>query len=155
MRYMVLCLMLSLAVSGVAQDTTGAQAHDTIRFVHMQYDTFTSLVRFENKPYIILFTASWCVPCQRLKREVFTDLQIAALVNNNYLAYYIDLENFDDLEVNSKLFHVEQLPTILFFNPMGRQTDKAVGFFDAHYFWRKLREHIPPTQRGSDWQGEQ
>lgn len=155
MRYIILCLLLWLYVTGAAQDSVTMASRDTVRFVHMPYDTFIAQVRFENKPYIVLFTASWCAPCQRLKKEVFTDPQIAALVNNNYLAYYIDLENFDDLEVNSKLFHVEQLPTILFFNPVGRQTDRAVGFFDAHYFWRKLREHIPPSQRGADWQGAQ
>lgn len=154
MRYMVLCLLLWLSVPAMAQDTTAVPGRDTVRFVHMPYDTFSALVRFENKPYIILFTASWCVPCQRIKKEVFTNPQIASLVNDNYLAYYIDLENFDDLEVNSRLFHVEQLPTIYFFDPRSRLIDKAVGFFDAHYMWRKLREHIPPSQRGADWQGE-
>jgi hypothetical protein len=33
----------------------------------------------------------------RIKNELFTNQQIAALANQNYLAYYIDLENFDNL----------------------------------------------------------
>ncbi|MBS1622719.1 MAG: thioredoxin family protein [Bacteroidetes bacterium] len=154
MRYVVLGLIFWLSGSAAAQDSTLVVVRDSVRFVHMPYDTFTALVRFENKPYIILFTAPWCVPCQRLKKEVFADPQIAALVNKNYLAYYIDLENFDDLEVNSKVFHVEQLPTIYFFDSRSRLVDKAVGFFDAHYFFRKLREYVPPARRGSEWQGE-
>ena len=98
-----------------------------------------------------MFSASWCAPCHRIKNELFTNQQIAALSNQNYLAYYIDLESFDGAEINSKLFKVSQLPTVLFFNPQGAETDRAIGFFDGYYFFRKLRSHLPPAQWGKYW----
>jgi thioredoxin-related protein len=98
-----------------------------------------------------MFSASWCAPCQRMKKDIFTNQRIAMLANQNYLAYYMDLENFDDVEINSKLFKVSQLPTILFFDPLGKQIDSAVGSYDGYYFFRKLRMHIPPSRWGTDW----
>ena len=150
MKGLILFFFVLIISTADSQDSSLA-LHDTVVFSHMDFDTFRIQARFENKPYFILFSASWCAPCQRLKKEIFTNQQIAALANQHWLAYYMDLENFDDVEINSKLFKVEQLPTILFFDPLGKQTDKAVGFFDGYYFFRKLRIHIPPYQWGPDW----
>ena len=117
----------------------------------LDFDAFRKQARFENKPYFIIFSASWCAPCHRIKNELFTNQQIAALANQNYLAYYLDLESFDGVEINSKRFKVSQLPTILFFDPQGKETDRAIGYFDGYYFFRKLRAHIPPSKWGKDW----
>jgi len=98
-----------------------------------------------------MFGASWCAPCHRIKTDLFTNKQIADISNRHYLSYYIDLEDFDGAEINSKLFKVSQLPTIIFFDPEGEETDRAIGYFDGYYFFRKLRAHIPPDQWGKDW----
>lgn len=153
MKYLLsIALILSLFCS-YAQDSATAP-RDTVGFWHGSFEDFRTLARFENKPYFIMFSASWCAPCQRMKKDIFTNQRIAVLSNQNYLAYYMDLENFDDVEINSKLFKVSQLPTILFFDPLGKQIDSAIGFYDGYYFFRKLRVHIPPSRWGTDWADE-
>jgi thioredoxin-related protein len=137
--------------SAIPTDTFIASVRDTVIFSDLAFDAFQKQARFDNKPYFIMFSAPWCAPCHRIKNELFTNEQIAALANQNYLAYYIDLESFDGAEINSKLFKVSQLPTVIFFDPRGVETDRAIGFFDGYYFFRKLRAHIPPAQWGSDW----
>lgn len=155
------CLLLSLALcfylfssaqdsSFVSHDTATAPK-DTVTFSKLDFNAFKNLAQFQNKPYFIMFSASWCAPCQRIKNELFTNQQIAILSNKNYLAYYIDLESFDGAEINSKFFKVSQLPTIIFFDPKGRETDRAIGYFDGYYFFRKLRAHIPNEVWGKDW----
>lgn len=37
--------------------------------------------RSENKPIVLDFTASWCVPCQRMLRETFPDDKVARLLD--------------------------------------------------------------------------
>ena len=157
MRYLLLLLALYFYSFSSAQDSTAVvqdsiiAIKDTVIFSHLDFEAFRKQARFENKPYFILFSASWCAPCHRIKNEIFTNQQIAALANENYLAYYMDLENFDAVEINSKLFKVSQLPTVIFFDPKGVETDQAIGVFDGYYFFRKLRSHIPPTKWGPDW----
>lgn len=124
---------------------------DTVRFESSNFESFKKRAAFENKPYIIMFTASWCAPCHRIKEEIFTHPKIINLLNQNYLTYMLDIEDFDAMEVNSKYFNVSQLPTILFFDPKGRQVDKAIGYFDGYYFFKKIRNQIPPYKRGPDW----
>ena len=154
MRYILLSAAIFFFAPSYAQSAVRL-GHDTVAFSQLDFDSFQKQAKFENKPYFIMFGASWCAPCHRIKNELFTNQQIASLANQNYLAYYIDLENFDNLEINSKYFKVSQLPTILFFDPVGKPTDKAIGFFDGYYFFRKLRAHIPPALWGSDWKENQ
>jgi thioredoxin-related protein len=98
-----------------------------------------------------MFSASWCAPCHRIKNEIFTHPKIAQIVNENYLAYWVDIESFDGLEVNNT-FRVSQLPTLLFFDPKGNPIDKAIGYFDGYYLFKKFRAHIPPAQRNVEWE---
>jgi thioredoxin-related protein len=157
MRYILLASSLFICLLSSAQDSTVVArdtvvaVSDSVIFSKLDFESFKKLARFENKPYFIMFSAPWCAPCHRIKNEIFTNAQIVPLANQNYLAYYIDLENFDGAEINSRFFKVSQLPTILFFDPTGHQTDQAIGFYDGYYFFRKLRAHIPPSKWGRDW----
>jgi len=157
MRYLLFFIVLSFQLCVRAQDSTViaqdtvAVIKDTVIFAGQDFEAFRKQARFENKPYFIVFGASWCAPCHRIKNEIFTNSQIAALANHNYLAYYMDLESFDGAEINSKLYKVSQLPTVIFFDPKSVEEDRAIGVFDGYYFFRKLRAHIPPTQWGPDW----
>lgn len=116
-------------------------SYDTLRFSGSSFSDFKNLVKLQRKPYILVFGASWCKPCHRLKHEVFNDFMVAAFANERYLAYYVDLESFDGLEVNNE-FRVQQLPTVMFFDAYGRKKDEAIGLFDAQYFYKKLRSNL-------------
>jgi thioredoxin-related protein len=158
MRYLLLALALSLSLLAFAQDSaivvvdTVPVVKDTVIFSSLSFKAFRQQAKYENKPYFIMFSASWCAPCHRIRNEIFTNQQIASLANGNYLAYYVDLESFDGAEINSRFFKVSQLPTVIFFDPQGVETDHAIGVFDSYYFFRKLRAHLPPTKWGKDWE---
>lgn len=130
------------------QDSTRVDSQ--VQFSETSFIDFKKQAAFENKPYFIMFSASWCSPCKRIKKEIFTHPKIASLANEHFLVFEVDIESFDGLEINNE-FKVSQLPTILFFDPKGKLTDKATGFFDAYYFFKKLRAKIPPHLRTIDW----
>lgn len=140
------CLLPPFAAN--AQQT---EPSDSLFFYEGNFNSFQQRAAFENKPYLVFFTAPWCAPCHRLINEVFPQPKISAILKNSYLLYRIDLDDLNDAQLNKSLFNVEQLPTILFFDPKGKRTDSATGFFDGYYLFKKLRAHIPPSQRGSDW----
>ena len=153
MAYKTLFIFLicfSVFANTKAQDSSTVTI-DTVAFSLLPFQKFTEQAKFENKPYIIMFSASWCAPCHRIKNEIFTHPKIAQIVNENYLAYWVDIESFDGLEVNNT-FRVSQLPTILFFDPKGNPIDKAIGYFDGYYLFKKFRTHIPPAQRTIEWE---
>jgi len=47
------------------------------------------------KPVILYFTGEWCVPCRVMKRQVWADEQVMALVNANFIPVAIDVDNPD------------------------------------------------------------
>jgi len=143
-------LLFSFLLSVFGQDTTSI-AKDTVLFSDLSFSQFKLAAAFENKPYFIMFSASWCAPCHRIKKEVFTHPKIVQLANEHYMAYWVDIESFNGIEINNT-YKISQLPTILFFDPKGRIIDKAIGYFDSYYLFKKLREHIPPGQRNVEWE---
>jgi thioredoxin-related protein len=163
MKYLISILLTVVFITTkcqTADSTTAIQSDttyikkDTLIYSQHNFENFKKKARFENKPYMVFFTASWCAPCHKLKDEVLTNDKIIKLLNDNYLVYYLDMEDFEDLDINEKYFHVQQLPTFLFFDPKGTQIDKGTGYFEGYYLFKKIRAHIPPHKQGKDWYEE-
>jgi thioredoxin-related protein len=117
---------------------------DTVVFYKKSFDSLKVEARAKNKPYMLVFGASWCQHCKRVKTEVFTNQAVAQLLNTRYLVYYVDLESFDGLEVNNE-FEVKDLPTIKFFDAKGNEQETIKGYFDNYYLFRKLKAYVVPT----------
>ena len=45
------------------------------------------------KPIILFFTGKWCVPCRIMKRTVWADEQVTALVNASFIPVTIDVDD--------------------------------------------------------------
>jgi protein disulfide-isomerase len=43
------------------------------------------------KLIVLFFTGKWCVPCRIMKRNVWADERVAAIVNTSYIAVTIDV----------------------------------------------------------------
>lgn len=84
----------------------------------------------ENKPIVIDFMASWCVPCKRMEKETFTDPTVASLLEQ-VLFLKVDTDEHPEL---AKHFGVEGLPDIRFLNSNGAEMHKLNDFQDAELF---------------------
>ena len=78
------------------------------------------------KPMILSFTGAWCVPCRIMKREVWADEQVMALVNAQFIPVAIDVDNPDDAPVLSR-YQVEGPPVTIVTNPQGEVLDWRAG----------------------------
>ncbi|WP_417735944.1 thioredoxin family protein [Rosistilla oblonga] len=45
----------------------------------------------EDKPMVLFFTGQWCVPCRIMKRTIWADDQVSALVNESLVPVAIDI----------------------------------------------------------------
>lgn len=118
--------------------------NDTVIFYKQSYDSLKADAKAKNKPYMLVFGASWCQHCKRVKNEVFTNQAVAQLLNQRFLVYYVDLESFDGLEVNNE-FNVKDLPTIKFFDAKGNEQETIKGYFENYYLFKKLKAYVVPT----------
>ncbi len=59
-------------------------------------DNFASAQRQaaeSDKPIILFFTGTWCVPCKIMKRKVWADEQVTELVNAEFIPVTIDVDD--------------------------------------------------------------
>lgn len=71
-----------------------------------------------NKPLLVYFSASWCMPCQWMDSNTFSDAGLASFINANYIAVKVDM---DEVRGSREMdeHQVKSLPTLLVFSASG------------------------------------
>lgn len=79
-----------------------------------------------NKPLLVEFEAEWCLPCKVMSEEVFTDRNVATLMNNGFLNYKLDIEKGSGANMKF-LYGVEIMPTFIVLDFNGREVIRNNG----------------------------
>lgn len=74
----------------------------------------------ENKWIYLDLSAKWCAPCQIMKRDVYTNEEIAAYFNENFINYLVDVEKGEGPDLKL-IYDIKSYPTLLFVDYKGRQ----------------------------------
>ena len=112
-----------------------------------------------DKPVLYEFTADWCEPCQKMKREVFAEREAATFINSSFFPVRIlDTDEGAAARALRQRHRVTGFPTLLVTMPgqeapalsEGYQDRKATMKFleDARERWRKARDaaaSAPPS----------
>lgn len=94
-----------------------AQAPQAIPW-QADYQRALQLGRQTGRPVLIHFSATWCVPCQRMDREVFVAPDIRARLAQQFVAVRID---YDRDPAVARRFGVQTLPTDVILDPVNGQ----------------------------------
>ncbi|MFA8017923.1 thioredoxin family protein [Bremerella cremea] len=85
------------------------------------------------KPMILYFTGTWCVPCRIMKRQVWADKEVAALVNANFIPVAIDVDAPDNAAIMAQ-YQVTGPPVTIVTDPAGKALNwKAGGVGKAEF----------------------
>ncbi len=82
--------------------------------------------------YIIGFSATWCGPCQKMKRQVWPNKRIKDLVSQygGEKVYWQDSDTPADKR-NFRKYGVYSLPTIIIINSEGKAIKRARGYMSV------------------------
>jgi len=80
----------------------------------------------ENKLVYIDIGTKWCLPCQMMKEDVYTDKYIGEYMNHNFISYMVDAEKANGPNM-TVIFNVEAYPTLLFLNTKGKVLERKTG----------------------------
>ncbi len=95
----IICLSLLFVVCGYGQLTDVKKYSEALK-----------LAREQDKPLMLYFTADWCGPCKRLKKEVFAQPEFYNYVNDNFIFKSV---NFDRSRSLVDSYNVRGIPNII------------------------------------------
>lgn len=98
--------------------TTSTSAIE-IPFIKNNLEKVKTLAAEEGKPYFVKFTADWCMPCQQMEENTYTDPKLSYYVRKYFLAATVNVDDFDGYNYKAQ-YNVHLLPSILIFNSKGQ-----------------------------------
>ena len=69
-----------------------AQGEQGITFFKGSFNEALAEAKKQNKPLFVDFYATWCVPCKRMAKEVFTLPEVGEYFNSRFISLQIDAE---------------------------------------------------------------
>ncbi|MCS6895549.1 MAG: thioredoxin family protein [Bacteroidia bacterium] len=111
-----------------------------IRFFEGSWDALLKEAQKQGKPIFVDFYAVWCGPCKMLERHTFSNPEVGAYTEKNYIPYRIDAERGEGPNLANK-YRVRAYPTIVFLDPQGNEIGRHVGYVDALNFLGILQRY--------------
>lgn len=125
---LAMCATVFVSCNGV-NSASDEVVKGGIDFFKGSWDDALAKAKKENKMVFLDAYASWCGPCQKMKRNVFTDTVVAAFFNNNFVNVAADMEVGEGVILADK-FGIDSYPTLIFANGDGMQLNRASGYHD-------------------------
>jgi thiol:disulfide interchange protein len=109
------------------------------------YRSALSEAKKTGKPILAVFSASWCGPCQMMKKNVYPTEAIKPY-HDKFVWAYLDADDKDN-EKAMKEFGVNGIPHIQFLSSDGKPVDKQVGASGADSFAKTLDGVLAKTTK--------
>ena len=121
-------LIAALAVCSLAVSAQG------IKFEKGTFAEALAKAKVEDKLLFVDFYTTWCGPCKKMSKEIFTKEDVGEFFNKNFISLKIDAEKGEGPEL-AKKYEVSGFPTMIFFNADGSENKRLVGATpDAGFF---------------------
>jgi len=95
-----------------------------------------------DKPIILYFTGEWCVPCRIMKRQVWADQEVTALVNDQFIPVALDVDDPENADLMER-YNIVGPPVIIVTDMEGNALRWRVGGMSKADFLELLNPSNP------------
>ncbi len=101
------------------------------------YSKALAAAKKSGKPMLVVFSATWCPPCQANKKNVYPSANVKPY-HDKFIWAYLDTDEKKNATVASK-FKVSGIPHIEFLTKSGESLDKMMGGTSPTKFAKTLK----------------
>jgi len=125
----------TILLAAILVGCSKSSANDNLNWEE-NLETALQKAKTENKAVLVNFTGSdWCVWCQKLSAEVFSQSEFEDYANDNLILVRLDFPRNIEQSAETKLYNnqlaqrygVQGFPTVLLFNSQGKM-DVQTGY---------------------------
>ena len=127
MKVVLLMLLLGLLL-GSAGGCTSECGESKVDWVYT-LDEALSTAQSDNQLVMIDFYADWCPPCKKMDCETYSDSELGAFVNDNFVPLKVNVDKSNLGSVNGVVY----LPTVLFLSPEGSEIGEHKEYWIVGY----------------------
>ncbi|MEL1240936.1 thioredoxin family protein [Flavobacterium flavipallidum] len=133
MKQRILTIILMLSVMTIYANG--------IVFTQGKWNEIKAKAKKENKLIFIDCYTSWCGPCKKMEKEIFSLKAVGEIFNANYVNYKMDMEKGEGIDL-AKQYHIGAYPTFLWLNYKGEIIHRVVGYFNEKQFLEQSTKAI-------------
>jgi thiol:disulfide interchange protein len=112
---------------------------NALAWVEFTSEAYRKVLR-EDAPFVMGFSAEWCLPCKEMYERTYTDQRVIEAAEGVRLLEVDSTTTTDYISRVMESFDVKGLPTTLFFDSGGRELTRRGGYIPAPEFARLLSE---------------
>jgi thiol-disulfide isomerase/thioredoxin len=131
---------VAAAGPGAANGTAGAHADAGIAWHEAandaEVDAAFATARSENKPVFVYWGAKWCPPCNQVKATLFNRQDFIER-SRAFVPVYVDGDSPGAQKIGAR-FKVSGYPTMVLFNPQGKEVTRLPGEVDPSRYTEVL-----------------
>lgn len=148
-KWSLLCFACTVFL---AMSISRSHAENGINFISGQdWQRVKALAKDRHKYIFVDCYATWCGPCKKMDRNIYSNSEIGSIVNERFVAVKIQMDttsNDNEVVKNwyhcarefTTLFKINSFPTYLIFSPDGNIVHKDVGYKDMNDFKKLLAD---------------
>jgi thioredoxin-related protein len=149
-------LVLAFPIKLMAQQSEELQ--EIIFEKDLSWEQTKAKAKAENKCIFIDVYASWCLPCKKMDRDVYTDVHAGKYFNEKFVSIklQVDSSKKDDDQIKKRYYDARYIkreykvlafPTFLFFSPEGKIIHRDFGFKTAENLIAMGKDAINPAKQ--------
>jgi thioredoxin-like negative regulator of GroEL len=138
----IICILTTISI--VAQG---------IQFEQGTWAQVIAKAKATRKPIFVDAYTTWCAPCKRMAKEVFTLQSVGNYFNATFINYQMDMEKGEGIGF-AKQWEVNAFPTLLYFDSDGKLSFKAIGAKDENNLLSQAKLALNPEYQLANYKKE-
>lgn len=143
MKSILLLLLLGLSSATL-------QAKEGIQFFEGSLEEAQALAAKEGKLIFMDAYTTWCGPCKRMSREVFTAEEVGAFYNKHFINIKVDMEKGEGPRLAGR-YRVTSYPSLFFLDEKGEVVHAAKGSRPVEQFIQLGRMALSKNDRSDEY----